>query len=221
MAMARGLTVHRLAAALSCAMAVAVVSSPVIAHPHVTVTHTASLVFDKGTIVAIDHAWYFDEFYSAMAVDGLDTNKDGTYSREELADLAKTNAEGLKDFDYFTHPTLANKPLKVVPPTTYWSEFKDGMLSLQFRLPLEQAVLADAKGFAFAIYDPSYFIAFDLAKKDAVKLDGAPKGCALAVGVPKQEADQAKKLSDSFFEQLGSGAGLGIAKTITLTCGGK
>jgi ABC-type uncharacterized transport system substrate-binding protein len=35
-------------------------------------------------IVGIRHAWTFDEFYSAMAVQGLDTNGDGVYSAEEL-----------------------------------------------------------------------------------------------------------------------------------------
>ena len=33
-----------------------------------------------------------------MAVEGLDTNKDGKYSREELAELAKVNVTSLKDF---------------------------------------------------------------------------------------------------------------------------
>ncbi len=201
---------------------VTLVPTPASAHPHVTVAHSAAVVFDKGTIVAIDHVWYFDEFYTAMAIEGLDTNKDGVYSREELAELATTNTEGLKDFDYFTHATLAGQPLKVSAPKTSWSEHKDGMLSLHFRLPLETPVQADAKNFAVSIYDPSYFIAFDLVKKDAVKLDGAPKGCTFVVGVPKPEADQAKKLSESFFEQLGGGAaGLGIAKTISVACTGK
>jgi ABC-type uncharacterized transport system substrate-binding protein len=205
---------------LGFAVSLALSMTPALAHPHVTVSHAATIVFDKGTIVAIDHIWYFDEFYTAMAVDGLDTNKDGVYSREELADLAKTNIEGLKDFEYFTHATLAKQPLKVTEPSAGWSEVKDGVLSLHFRLPLETPVLASAKGFAVSIFDPSYFIAFDLAKADAVKMDGAPKGCTLSVGVPKQEADQAKKLSESFFEQMGSGAGSGLAKTIAVTCSG-
>ena len=62
-------------------------------------------MFDKGAITGIDQVWFFDEFYTAMAVEGLDTNKDGKYSREELHELAKTNMEGLKEFGYFTFPT--------------------------------------------------------------------------------------------------------------------
>jgi ABC-type uncharacterized transport system substrate-binding protein len=191
---------------------------PAAAHPHVTVAHQATVVFDKGAVTAIDHVWFFDEFYSAMAVEGLDTDKDGKYSREELTELTKTNAEGLKEFDYFTFPTLAGQALKVAAPTASWSEFKDGQLSLHFRLPLAEPVV-DPKGFQLSVYDPTYFIAFDLVKKDPVLLAGAPAGCQAGIGVPKQEADSAKKLGESFFEQLGGGnAGLSIAKTVTITC---
>jgi ABC-type uncharacterized transport system substrate-binding protein len=207
--------------ALAVFAALALSTTRAVAHPHVSVTHTATVVFDKGAIIAIDHVWYFDEFYSAMAVEGLDTNKDGKYSREELADLAKTNADGLKDFDYFTFPTLAGQALKVKEPSTQWSEFKDGKVSLHFRLPLEQPVATTTKGFQFSVYDPSYFISFDFAKTQPVTLDdNAPKTCKVDVSVPKQEADQAKKLGESFFDQLGGGNyGLGVAKTVSVSCG--
>lgn len=195
-----------------------VMGAPASAHPHVTVANRTSVVFEKGAVVALDHVWYFDEFYSAMAVEGLDTNKDGVYSREELAELTKTNAEGLKDFDYFTHAKSGDTALKVAAPTEAWSEFKDGQLSLHFRLPLE-APVADPKGFQVAVFDPTYFIAFDLVKTDPVSLIGAPTGCKADVGVPKQEADAAKKLGESFFEQLGGGNyGLSLAKTVTVVC---
>ena len=42
-------------------------------------------------IVGIRHAWTFDEFYSAMAVQGLDTNGDGVFSADELKPLAEAN----------------------------------------------------------------------------------------------------------------------------------
>lgn len=191
------------------------------AHPHVTVSHRATVAFEKGGVAAINHVWFFDEFYSAMAVEGLDTNKDGKFSREELAELTKTNAEGLKDFDYFTFPTRGGQPLKLGAPATgdFWSEVKDGQLALHFRVPLAEP-LADPSGFQFSVYDPSYFIAFDFVKQNPVDLAGAPAGCTADVAVPKQEADGAKKLSESFFEQLGGGnASLSLGKTVTLTCG--
>jgi ABC-type uncharacterized transport system substrate-binding protein len=195
-------------------------AGPAVAHPHVFVTTRAIVVYEKGTITAIDHVWTFDEFYTAMAIEGLDTNKDGKYSREELADLAKTNMEGLKDFNYFTYPKLGASDLKTGEPVSYFMEHKDGVLSLHFRLAMGSPILAEAKGFNFAVYDPSYFIGFDLAEKDPVTLGpGAPKGCVVEVGVPKEQAAEAQKLGESFFQQLGgNNVGFGLAKTALVKC---
>ena len=176
-------------------------------------------MFDKGAITGIDQVWYFDEFYTAMAVEGLDTNKDGIFSRDELHELAKTNMEGLKEFGYFTFPTLAGTEAKLADPPDYWMEHKDGILSLHFRTPLATPVPAATKGFAFSIYDASFFIAFDFVPKDAVKLgSGAPQGCKLAVGAPGAEAEQTKQLSGAFSQQPGVGPSGGVTQTISVSC---
>ena len=74
-------------------------------------TVESTLLYENGAFTGFQHKWTFDEFYSAMAVEGLDTNKDGKYRREELAELAKVNVTSLKDFGYFTFPQLAGQPL--------------------------------------------------------------------------------------------------------------
>jgi len=105
------------------------------AHPHVYITFETTVLYDKGTFAGVRHKWMFDEFYTTMAIEGLDKNKDGVYDREELAELAKVNIEGLKDFAYFTFPALAGKELAVGEARDYWLEHKDGLLSLHFTLP--------------------------------------------------------------------------------------
>jgi len=193
------------------------------AHPHVAVTASATINFEKGAIASIDHVWTFDEFYSAMAVEGLPKNKDGGYGREELAELAKVNIDGLKEFGYFTFVTLEKTELKVGDPKPgdYWLEHKNGVLSLHFKLPVATPVLPEAKGFSVTITDPSYFIAFEMDAKEPAKLNSeAPKSCKLEVGVPKEEAADAKKLSGAFQDQLGgANLGFGIAKSIMVECG--
>ena len=78
------------------------IGAPAAAHPHVWATVRTEIVFGPDhRITGIRHAWTFDEFYTAMAVEGLDTNKDGVFSKEELAPLAKINvefAQGLRLF---------------------------------------------------------------------------------------------------------------------------
>lgn len=190
------------------------------AHPHVFVTTSATVVIESGTINAIENVWTFDEFYTAMAIEGLDANKDGKYSRDELAELAKTNVEGLKEFQYFTYPKLAGTDLKLTDPTTYHLEHKDGVLSLHFRVPLEKPVLIDAKGFNFTVADPSLFIAFELAKNDPVKLSAnAPKGCKVVLADQQPETGEAKRLGDAFSGQLGAAPSfLGGPKSVAVDC---
>ena len=187
------------------------------AHPHVFVTAKAEVVYDQGKIAAVANHWTFDEFYTAMAIQGLDTNNDGIYSREELAELAKVNMDGLKEFDFFTYAKLGTSAVSFAAPLDPWLEHKDGVLTLHFKLPLKQPIAADAKGFALSIYDPSYFIAFELAKGEAVTLAGAPAGCKVTVGDAEETADN-KTLSGAFSQQLGAGMGSGTTKSAAVTC---
>lgn len=95
---------------------------PAAAHPHIWVNVRTTVLYANGTIVGFRHAWSFDEYYTAMAIDGLDVDKDGKYTREELAELAKVNVEALKEFGYFTFPRLKEQPLPVSAPTEFYLE---------------------------------------------------------------------------------------------------
>ena len=84
------------------------------AHPHVWVIAKSELVYSPdGKLKEIRHAWTFDDMFSAFAAQGLDTNNDGKLSREELADLAKTNVESLKEFGYFTVEQEGRKAARI------------------------------------------------------------------------------------------------------------
>jgi ABC-type uncharacterized transport system substrate-binding protein len=258
--------VGRLRAACAALLGLAY-AAPAVAHPHVWVSVETTVVYDKGTVSALRQRWIFDEFYSAMAIQGLDANNDGNYDRSELAELAKVNIEGLKDFGYFTFARLGEQQLAFEAPKESWMEYaeaaqapnpagssaasggpapttsaqggagfwsrltgsmtdaekaggKPKVLSLEFTLPLKQPVLAEAEGFNFSIYDPSFFIWFDLEKDRPVRLaEGAPEGCKADVGAPGKDGAQMQQLSEAFFNEAGgANVGVGIAKTVTITC---
>lgn len=192
---------------------------PAEAHPHVWVDVKTTVVYADGNVKGFEHHWTFDDMYTAMAIQGLDKNGDGRYDRDELAELTQVNIDGLKEFDYFTYPKLGETALKIGAPRDYWLEHKDGILTLHFLLPLEAPIMADAQGFNFQVYDPSYFIAFDLSEKDPIRLSaGAPSGCKPDVGVPAADTAQAQQLGESFFQQLGGDFGLSLAKTVSIQC---
>ena len=191
------------------------------AHPHVWVTYEATIVYDKGTVTGVEHIWSFDDMYTTMAIQGLDKNNDGVYTRDELAELAKVNMEGLKDFNYFTFAQLNGKDLKFAGPADPWLEHTNGILRLHFRMPLEQPVLAEAEGLNFSIYDPSFFIAFEPEQTDALKLASAPAGCTATFVDPAAEknAEDTKKLGEAFFQELGGeNYGMSQAKSVSVTC---
>jgi ABC-type uncharacterized transport system substrate-binding protein len=198
--------------------------APAAAHPHVWVTVQTTLLYEGGHITGLRHAWTFDDAYTEMAVDGLDVNGDGIYSREELAELAKVNIDGLKEFGYFTYPKLGTTAIAEKDPIDYYLEYKDKLLTLHFTLPFEHPVQADAKGFNFSVFDESFFIAFDFGKGHPVVLGaGAPQGCAVNIAIPQNELDQLQALNKSFGGQLTAGdanvgMGMGYAKTVSLEC---
>ena len=103
----------------------------------------------------------------------------------------------LKDTAYFTFATVDGKKTPFADPLPdYWLDYKDEILTLNFTLPFKQPV--KAKNISIELYDPTYFIAFELAKEEPVRLVGAPAQCKLAVTWPRELSfAQGKKLSDN------------------------
>jgi ABC-type uncharacterized transport system substrate-binding protein len=74
----------------------------------------STVVFtDDGLIKGVDVEWTFDDAYAQMALDGLDVDKDGFYSQDELAPLTRENIDSLKDYEYFTVMRADGEQLKL------------------------------------------------------------------------------------------------------------
>ncbi len=209
---------RRLAAVV---IALAALAVPASAHPHMWVTYEMTVDYDQGTVTGVDHVWSFDDAYTAMALEGLDTNNDGKYDQHELEPLLKVNMDGLKEFNYFTVAKLGEEQLAFNPPTSAHLDYTNGILRLFFHLTLAKPVLADAEGLTFAVFDPSYFIDFEPEKTDAVKLASAPQGCTATLLDPDaaEEDARAKKLGAAMAQQFGAGVvGFGSYKTVAISC---
>jgi ABC-type uncharacterized transport system substrate-binding protein len=153
------------------------------AHPHVWVTMKSVVVYaPDGSIVGVRHAWTFDDMFSAFATQGLDHKQKGMFTREELQSLAKVNVESLKEYDFFTYARADGKKPPFVDPTDYHLEFdpKESVLTLHFMLPFKTPL--HTKALRLEVYDPTYFVDFALAEKDAAELSGAPAGCHVTLG---------------------------------------
>lgn len=137
-------------------------AAPAMAHPHVWVTTQTTVLYENGTIVGLRHKWSFDDFYTSMAVQGLDTNNDGIFDRSELAELAKVNVDGLKEFDYFTVVKLGSETLKFQAPKDVYLEHAEGPPSQSQAADItdaaaaKQAADAETKG-ATPPSEPGFF----------------------------------------------------------------
>jgi ABC-type uncharacterized transport system substrate-binding protein len=195
------------------------------AHPHVFVTSVSEIVYDtQGRITGVKQNWTFDEAFSSYATQGIQQSADGGYTREVLAPLAETNVENLKDFGYFTFGKLGGKELLFRPPVDYYLTYASNVLTLHFFLPLSSPQLQGQKALALQIYDPTYYVDFELADDNPVSITGAPQGCALNVIRPKPPSDAQKQaalqLDEAYFSALDENKDFGakFANNIQVNC---
>lgn len=169
------------------------------AHPHVWVEARAKVLFDKsGEVAGIRNDWVFDEMYSAFAVQGLE--KGGKLATtQDLASLAKTNVESLAEFEYFTYAKANGHKLTFGKPVDYSLEERaDKRVVLHFTLPLA-APTKTGRAMSFQIYDPTFFVDFELADKNPVALADAPSGCSKTVlGANPLVVSDGQKFAKSF-----------------------
>ena len=169
------------------------------AHPHVWVEAHEKVLFDAGGKVSgIRSDWVFDEMYSAFAVQGLE--KDGKLATtKDLSSLAKTNVESLADFEYFTFAKANGHKVAFAKPIDYTLEERaDKRVVLHFTLPLAEPTKT-GRFMTVQIYDPTYFVDFELAAKDPVALMDAPSGCSKSVlGANPLIVQDGKKLAQAF-----------------------
>ena len=179
------------------ALAAVLIAAPARAHPHIWVTMHSELVYaPDGSVTGIRQHWAFDDMFSAFATQGLEAKDKGVFSRAELAPLAKTNVESLKEYDYFTFATAdGNKAPFGDPLPDYFADYKDSVVTLHFTLPFKTPV--KAKLLKIDIYDATIFVDFSFAKDKPVSLVGAPGACKLDVVPPREMTwAEGKALSD-------------------------
>jgi ABC-type uncharacterized transport system substrate-binding protein len=210
--------IRRLLGLLLLAGAFALGGKPAQAHPHVWITATSELIYaPDGSITGVRHAWTFDDMFSTYALQGLETKTKGVYSREELAPLAQTNVDSLKEFAFFTFAKADGRKEKFQEPVDYFLEYKDAALTLHFTLPLKAPV--KPKELALEVFDPSFFIDFQLADKNPIQLVGAPAACQMKIQRPNDGTANARKLSEqNFMSGDNSNYGAMFANKIMVEC---
>ena len=200
------------------AAAVMLASGAARAHPHVWITASSELLYaEDGSITGVRHAWTCDDMFSAYAVQGLESKTKGAYTREELVPLAQTNVESLKEYAYFTFAKADGKKERFQEPVDYFLDYKDTVLTLHFTLPLKNPV--KPRQLVLEVFDRSFFIDFQMAKDNPVKLVGAPAGCQMKLDRPSDGTATAQKLNEqTFTDGPNANFGMMFANKITVDC---
>ncbi len=196
-------------------------ASPALAHPHVFVAVKTVLLFGPdGRMTGVRHSWTFDDMYSAFALQGLG-GRSGKPSQKELDALAKVNVEQLEEASYFTFVRASGKPVEFGPATEYRTTVDDKrILTLHFTAPLKEPASA-GRALTMQVYDPTYYVAFDLEKANPVTMSGAPAGCSLNILQPPPLAPQYQaRLNDSLGTNVSPGPDFGIklAARVVVAC---
>jgi ABC-type uncharacterized transport system substrate-binding protein len=188
------------------------------AHPHVWVKAASELVYAvDGTVTGVRHTWTFDDMFSTYALQGIETSTKGVYTRDELAPLAQTNVESLKEFGFFSFAKADGKRQKFNEPTDYYLEYRDAALVLHFVLPFKTPF--KARQMQLEVFDPSYFVDFQLQEKNPIKLVNAPAGCTIAIERPSDGSAAAKKVGeDNFLDGSNANFGAMFANKVTVNC---
>jgi ABC-type uncharacterized transport system substrate-binding protein len=158
-------------------------SVPAQAHPHVWIEMRSDVVFnEQGMIQGLNVIWTFDDNYTQMALDGLDTNGDGVYSQSEIEPLTKENINSLKDYGFFTVMRFNGEKQEIGEVTEFGQIWSNDKLQLHFQVPMKAPVDPTKGEFVAKVYDPDFFIAIDYVKDDPVTVIGnMPKSCQLVV----------------------------------------
>ena len=209
---------HRALAPLWLAGGIALGAATAEAHPHVWITAKSEVIYaPDGSVSGVRHAWTFDDMFSTYALQGIEAKTKGAYSREELAPLAQTNVESLKEFGFFTFAKADGRKEKFLEPVDYFLEYKDAALTLHFTLPAKAPF--KAKQLALEIFDPAFFIDFKFEDKDPIALVGAPAACKMQFQRPNDGTANAQRLSEgNFMNGDNSNYGAMFANKIMVDC---
>jgi ABC-type uncharacterized transport system substrate-binding protein len=138
-------------------------------HPHVFVDHTITVLVGADGLEGLQFAWTFDEMFSSMVVLTFDTDKDKRLSPAETRAVEQKHFANLKDFNYFVHLKVNDKPVPVTTFKDFAASLVNGQAVYAFTIPVKAA----EGTLEVAVEDPTYYSAFALNQGSPVQVHGA------------------------------------------------
>jgi ABC-type uncharacterized transport system substrate-binding protein len=148
-------------------------ASPALAHPHIFIEEHVEVLFDQGNVTGVRMTWSFDELYSSMLRSDYTDTKKGPITAKDIRSLHDKAFTNLASVHYFTTMTLDDKPVTLGTPKDFTASFNaDDKAIYSFVIPLTLPKPADKNLLEIAVFDPEYYVDFELASDDPVKSSG-------------------------------------------------
>ncbi len=166
--------------------ALAVAPSIADAHPHIFVRATVSVTLDaEGALTAVRLVWEYDDLFSLLLTTDLDIDMDGdlVLTPEESEILTAAVLDWPLDFTGDLTVLRSDGSEAVLGPREGASAaMTDGIV---FESHLRSPVVPVAAPFAVQVFDPYYYVAYEIA--DDITVDG-PEGCRATLQKADYEA---------------------------------
>ncbi|MHA6347277.1 DUF1007 family protein [Roseivivax sp. CAU 1761] len=197
------------------------------AHPHVFIDAGFELVFDPdGQLEAVRIEWAYDEFYSLMLIEenGLDADADGVPDAAALAAFAGRDVAWEEGFPGDFTLERDGAAVALLGPVEHSARYEAGRYVTTHLRPLAHPFDPAGEAVAARVYDPTYFVAYDLPEPPGI---AGRQGCRLdrdAADRAAAEAEYGERLSaidageDPFEEIELPDIGILFADRFVLTC---
>lgn len=184
---------------------VGLATRPVVAHPHVWIVTSATLVFEGDRVTAIRQEWLFDEIFSGNVIHDFDRNKDGKFDAKETREVELNAFGNLGEYDFFTRMTAGGARMKFKTARAFSIERRGKRVVYRFTLDLPQPIEPLKQDVQLTILDETYFVEILLAETDPIRFEGM-RGIACRTRIDRDES-------------LAAAFGVGLVEAVNLTCG--
>lgn len=149
-------------------------ATPALAHPHVFIHNTMTVLFDEQKLSGITFRWVFDDMFSEMILVDFKPDADGTFSAKATRTIKAGAFDDLVNYHYFLAFFVGKNPLRRfrVEQFTPSVVAEGGALVYSFFVPLNLPVRPEEQTVRVTVYDDTYFVAFDLMHADDVTVNG-------------------------------------------------
>jgi len=140
----------------------------VFAHPHVFIDNTVTIVFDHSGLTGIRVKWGFDEMFSSMIIHDYDTNKDSTFSHDEIDKIKNGAFSNLKSYNYFTYLKINGEEFIVKYVKDFSADLNSNKVVYNFFIPCHVSATSSYKEIKLSMYDSTYYTDIMLANQNPV-----------------------------------------------------